>query len=41
MHIAVHDLGLDQLWVVYPGDQQYSLDQKITVLPLAQVATIK
>jgi hypothetical protein len=34
MHIAIEDLGLEHLWVVYPGDQKYALDEKITVSPL-------
>jgi hypothetical protein len=25
MHIALADLGLEQLWVVYPGDEEYEL----------------
>jgi len=34
MHIALADLGLDQLWVVYPGDEEYELAERITALPL-------
>ncbi|MFC1876857.1 ATP-binding protein [Thermodesulfobacteriota bacterium] len=34
MHIAIKDLGLEHLWVIYPGDQKYALDEKITVIPL-------
>lgn len=34
MHIALADLGLEQLWVVYPGDQEYELAERITALPL-------
>lgn len=37
MHIAIQDLGLEHLWVVYPGRQQYSLGDKITVLPITAV----
>ena len=40
MHIAVEDLGLEHLWIVYPGDQKYSLDDKITVIPLAEIAQL-
>lgn len=36
MNIAIRDLGLEHLWVIYPGDQKYSLDEKITALSLAQ-----
>jgi len=37
MHIAVEDLGLEHLWVVYPGDEKYPLDNKITVIPLEEI----
>lgn len=37
MKIGASDLNLAHLWVVYPGSTQYRLDQKITVLPLAQI----
>ena len=30
MHIAIEDLRLEHLWVVYPGDQKYALDDRIT-----------
>ena len=33
MLVAIEDLRLDRLWVVYPGDQEYSLDDKIAVIP--------
>jgi predicted AAA+ superfamily ATPase len=35
MHLAISDLGLDELWVIYPGQRVYALDDKITVRPLA------
>jgi predicted AAA+ superfamily ATPase len=35
MHIAVADLGLDELWVVYPGQRVYELDEKIVARPLS------
>ena len=37
MHIAIEDLGLEHLWVIYPGDQKYALDSKITVIPLENI----
>ena len=40
MRIAIEDLGLNHLWVVYPGDQTYSLDSKITVIPLEKVSVL-
>ncbi|MEI6715867.1 MAG: ATP-binding protein [Verrucomicrobiota bacterium] len=33
--IAIRDLGLDELWVVYPGNRTYALSDKITVRPLS------
>jgi uncharacterized protein len=38
IRIALEDLGLDRLTVVYPGDRDYDLDSKVRVVPLAQVA---
>ena len=37
MHVALEDLRLDHLWVVYPGDEAYPLDDRISVLPVADV----
>jgi uncharacterized protein len=34
MRIALNDLGLEHLWVVYPGETAYELDEAISVLPL-------
>ena len=36
MRIALADLKLDELWVVYPGQRSYPLDNKISVRPLAE-----
>ena len=35
------DLGLEHLWVVYPGDRDYSLTDGITALPLTQIRDIE
>jgi len=40
MRIALQDLGLAHIWVIYPGDQTYQLDEKITVMPLEQLARL-
>jgi len=37
MSIAIKDLDLNHLWVIYPGKQRYRLSDKITVLPLSEV----
>ena len=40
MNIAIKDLGLYHLWIIYPGDQKYHLDKKITVIPFEEIAQI-
>ena len=40
MRIALDDLGLDYLWVIYPGEHSYPVDDRITVCPLQQVPEI-
>lgn len=37
---AIADLKLDQLWVIYPGPENYALDDTITVLSISQLSTI-
>lgn len=39
MRIALEDLGLTRLTVLYPGNQSYDLAKGISVLPLATLAT--
>lgn len=34
MQIALQDLALEHLWVVYPGQHEYALHERITALPL-------
>jgi hypothetical protein len=38
MHIALQDLKLEQLTVLYPGTQRYTLSDKVAVVPLAALA---
>ena len=38
MRIALHDLKLEHLTVLYPGSQRYALAERITVVPVAAVA---
>ena len=40
MLIALEDLHLDHLWVVYPGDQAYDLDDRISVIPVADLTRL-
>jgi uncharacterized protein len=37
MHVAIQDLSLTRLWIIYPGHQEYPIDDKISVLPIASV----
>lgn len=37
MHTVLRDLGLQHLWVVYPGSTEYPMHDRITALPLARV----
>ena len=37
MHTAIADLGLEHLWVIYPGTERYRLREKITALPIGHV----
>ncbi len=37
MHVAMADLGLKHLWVVYPGKARFPLAERITALPLREV----
>jgi hypothetical protein len=41
MHAAIEALGLEHLWVVYPGTRVAPLTEKISALPLAQVEQIQ
>lgn len=38
MRIALADLRLEHLTVLYPGNRRYALDERITVVPLADLA---
>ena len=40
MHVVMQDLGLEHLWVVYPGNMEYPLTDRITALPLAGVPNL-
>src|SRR5574337_1093573 len=39
MRIALHDLQLDHLTVLYPGTRWYALAERVDVVPLAALAT--
>ena len=40
MRVAIDDLKLEALWVVYPGKESYRLDSKVTVIGLKDIGEI-
>ena len=40
MRIAIEDLQLAHLWILYPGDEAYELDETISVLPVTQIPAL-
>jgi hypothetical protein len=40
MRIALSDLELDALYVVYPGPRRYRLEKRVEVVPLAELPEI-
>ena len=41
MRIAMQDLELERLWVVYPGQNGYLMDEKIECVSLSQLGQIR
>lgn len=37
MRTALRDLALDHLWIVYPGEEAYLVDDRISVLPVSHI----
>ena len=40
MRVALEDLGLSHLWIIYPGEEAYPLDDRISVLPMSRVGEV-
>ena len=40
MHIALADLGLEALHVVYPGPRRYRLDRRVEVIPIGELPSL-
>jgi predicted AAA+ superfamily ATPase len=40
MHTAIADLGLEHLWVIYPGKDRYALTEKITAVPAGEIVAL-
>ena len=41
IRIALNDLSLERVWVVYPGANAYPVEEAITVLPLADIGSLR
>ena len=40
MHAATTDLGLEHLWVVYPGNESYQLGEKFSALAMCEIPAL-
>jgi len=40
MRTAIHDLRLDHLYVIHPGELRFALDDGITALPAREIPTL-
>jgi len=40
MLTALEDLSLEHIWVVYPGRKEYTLHERITVLPAGELPKV-
>lgn len=40
MRVALQDLQLEHLWVLYPGSDSYELDERLSVLSLRKLPTL-
>jgi uncharacterized protein len=41
MRIALDDLRLDKLWIIYPGRQRYKLNTRVTAIPFDEAIAMK
>ena len=41
MRMALNELNLKHLWIIYPGKATYALDKKVTVIPLTELSSLK
>ncbi|MBI2480146.1 MAG: ATP-binding protein [Planctomycetia bacterium] len=41
MRIAIDDLGLKHLWIIYPGTERFPIDKHISAWPLRDVAELR
>ena len=41
MRAALHDLELEHLWIIYPGEHSYQVEKRISALPLKNINTLE
>src|SRR5260370_38954830 len=41
MRIALDDLRLNKLWIIYPGQQRYNLNERVTAIPFDEAMAMK
>jgi predicted AAA+ superfamily ATPase len=41
MHVAIQDLRLEHLWVIYPGHEEYALSDTVSVIPIDRFPGLK
>jgi predicted AAA+ superfamily ATPase len=41
MRIALDDLRLTKLWIIYPGQQRYNLNERVTAIPFDEAIAMK
>jgi hypothetical protein len=37
MHVAMEELHLEHLFVIYPGSKTYPLQERVTAVPLSRI----
>lgn len=40
-HITIEDLGLEHLWVIYPGRHKYDIDKNISAIPIDAILNLE
>ena len=40
LHSVLKDLRLHHIWIIYPGNQKYRIDERASVVPLEQISSI-
>lgn len=40
IHVALQDLALERVWILYPGRRRYSIHENVEVLPLSEIGSL-